>query len=69
VAALPLLNSARRTFEGGATMEDTESFEKMADAEIDLQSRLNEFKKLCDNAGVEFRDRVEDLIYNAENEK
>ena len=45
-------------------MEDDEFLQ----IELNTGSALREFKRACDQAGHDFDDRLEDLIYSAKND-
>jgi len=43
--------------------------DEFMEAEEDAQSALSDFKRACDQAGFDFDDRMEDLIFNAKGDE
>jgi len=60
---LATLTKTRR----GETVSDLK-FAELARQEMALTGRLSDFKKICEENGVDFKDRIEDVIFNVENE-
>ena len=45
----------------------SKSEEALMEAEMKVRGALEEMKNACDKVGMDFRERLEDLIYDAEN--